>query len=208
MSKRAHILALAAAGAMLVGCQNDTMNSGSRASRDTSMRDDESAAMAQSGVNTNMPATDRTFIMNAASGDMFEVHSSQLAVERSQDPALKKFAQQMITDHTKTTNELKSLCQEKGWTMPTQMTSEHRQQLETLRNARGDAFDAAYRASQLHAHSMAISLFNDASNNASDRDLKMWANKTLPALKMHSDMMKNMSTGGDHHMGDHHNTNR
>jgi putative membrane protein len=40
--------------------------------------------------------------------DMFEIASSKLAVEKA-DPATKVFAQQMITDHTKTSTEMKAM---------------------------------------------------------------------------------------------------
>jgi putative membrane protein len=37
-------------------------------------------------------------------------------------------------------------------------------------------------------HKDNIKLFEDASNNAKDPDLKNWAAATLPTLKMHLDM--------------------
>ena len=48
------------------------------------------------------------FVEKAATSDMFEIASSNLAIERGSD-ATKPFAQQMVTDHTKTTNDIKGL---------------------------------------------------------------------------------------------------
>ena len=47
----------------------------------------------------------------AAVSDMFEIQSSLLAIERADGP-IKAFASRMITDHQKTSNELKALTHE------------------------------------------------------------------------------------------------
>src|SRR5258707_583693 len=72
-------------------------------------------AMAQSvgektGVNSALgigPAT-ADFVKEAATSDMFEIQSSQLAQERG-NASEKTFAATMIKDHTKTSEDLKSM---------------------------------------------------------------------------------------------------
>src|SRR3954451_13076698 len=41
------------------------------------------------------------FLAHAASGDQFEIQSSQLALSASQNLAVRSFANMMITDHTR-----------------------------------------------------------------------------------------------------------
>jgi putative membrane protein len=74
-----------------------------------------SAALAQStaektGVNSVMGVAPKTedFVLEAASSDMFEIESSKLALERS-DEKTKGFAQMMLADHQKTSDELKAM---------------------------------------------------------------------------------------------------
>jgi len=168
------------------------MSNDSRTSNDSRMSNDSHMS---GGANMSMPGgMDGTFLKTAASSDMFEIESSRLAVDRTKDASLKQFAQQMVNDHTQTSTQLKELASQKGWTVPTQMTAEHQQQLDMLKNAKGDAFDAMYRTSQMKAHAEAISLFDSASQNCSDAALKNWAGQTLPKLQMHSDMLKQMGT--------------
>jgi len=66
----------------------------------------------KTGVNSLLGVTPSTqdFVTEAAASDMFEIQSSQMAVERADEPT-KRFARQMITDHQKTSTELKSLIQ-------------------------------------------------------------------------------------------------
>lgn len=68
------------------------------------------SAAEKTGVNSVLGMAPKTedFVGEAATSDMFEIESSKLALERS-DAATKAFAQQMLTDHKKTTGELKGL---------------------------------------------------------------------------------------------------
>jgi putative membrane protein len=72
------------------------------------------SAMAQStaektGINAmaGIAPTTQDFVTEAARSDMFEIQSSKLALN-SADARTKEFAQKMIDDHTKTTDELKA----------------------------------------------------------------------------------------------------
>src|SRR6185503_15192068 len=53
-------------------------------------------------------ATTKRYAEGAASADMFEVESSKIALDRSKSPEIKKFAQEMVSAHTGTSDELKT----------------------------------------------------------------------------------------------------
>src|ERR1700709_2602886 len=74
-----------------------------------------SAALAQStgektGVNSALGIAPKTedFIKEAAMSDMLEIEAAKVAQQKGNADE-KKFAEQMITDHTKTTAELKGM---------------------------------------------------------------------------------------------------
>src|ERR1700756_5403811 len=74
-----------------------------------------SSASAQSvgektGVNSALGIAPKTedFIKEAATSDMLEIAAAKISQEKG-DANEKKFAEQMITDHTKTSTELKGL---------------------------------------------------------------------------------------------------
>lgn len=136
-----------------------------------------------------------TFVAKAASAGMFEVRSSQLAQERSQKAEVKRFAEQMIADHTKASDELKALAQRKGYSLPTQMDAKCQESLEKLTGARGEAFDTTYIQEQLKAHREAVQLFQQASRTLDDPDLKAWAMKTLPTLQKHLQHVQTLAGG-------------
>src|SRR5205823_14227757 len=68
---------------------------------------------------------DRRFVNEAASGGLFEVQSSRLALEKATDADTKRIAQRMIDDHTKANDELKDIATRKGIEIPTQLLPKH-----------------------------------------------------------------------------------
>ncbi|RCS24753.1 DUF4142 domain-containing protein [Phyllobacterium salinisoli] len=155
-----------------------------------------SAAFAQSaaektGVNSVMGVAPKTedFVTEAASSDMFEIESSKLALERA-DVKTKAFAQQMLTDHQKTANELKDLVTsgKVKATIPTAMTSAHQGMLDDLKKLQGEEFTKEYQSDQEDVHEDAVDLFKRYGEEGENADLKAWAAKTLPALEHHLQM--------------------
>src|SRR5581483_7383681 len=132
--------------------------------------------------------TDQQFIAKATSGGMFEVKSSQLALQMGTSANVKRFAQQMVTDHTKANQELSALLARKGLQAPAAMDEKHLEMVNKLAKLQSNEFDKAYWDMQLKAHEKTVELFENAAKNLQDRDLKSWAAKTLPTLREHLQM--------------------
>ena len=160
------------------------------------------AALAQNRPSSN-PATTGTappappaqeFINKVAISDMFEVQAGQLAMAKQPDADTKPFAEKMVTDHQKTSSELKSLIDSgkvKG-KLPTALDSTHQKKLDDLKAKSGKDFDQAYDQSQLTGHKDAVALFESYANSGDDPELKQWAAKTLPHLKEHLSMAEKL----------------
>src|SRR4051794_21475430 len=86
------------------------------------------------------------FVKKAAISDMFEIQSSQLALQKSPDSDTKPFATKMIEDHGKTSTELKSLVDsgKVKASLPTAPDAEHQKMLDQLKGLSGKEFDQAY----------------------------------------------------------------
>jgi putative membrane protein len=157
-------------------------------------------ALAQSlgektGVNSTLGVAPTTadFVKEAAISDMFEIESSKLA-EQKGNAQEKSFAQQMVTDHTKTSTELKGLVGngKAQATVPTSLDSSHQSKLDKLKSANGKDFSSDYNSYQVSAHEDAVSLFERYANGGDNAELKNWAGKTLPTLRHHLDMAKEL----------------
>jgi putative membrane protein len=126
------------------------------------------------------------FATNVAISDLFEIESSKLALEKSANAQIKGFAQMMVADHTKTSNELKSLVQNvSGVQLPTAMDADHKGKVDQLRAATGSAFDQQYRLLQIDGHQKAVALFDGYAKGGDNNEIKAWAQNTVPALRQH-----------------------
>jgi len=123
------------------------------------------------------------FVNKAANSNMFEIQSSQLALNKVQDKRLRDFAQRMITDHTQATEKLKAAAQ--GQTVPTTLDQEHAQMLQKVQQAQGDDFNRQYAQLQLDRHQKTVALFESYAQNGDNAQLKQFAQQTLPTLRDH-----------------------
>jgi putative membrane protein len=153
------------------------------------------AAFAQSaaektGVNSTLGIAPKTedFIKEAALSDMTEIDASKIAEEKGNADE-KKFAQQMITDHTKTSSELKSMVPaDMKSALPTALDNASQKKVDKLRDTKPDDFAAQFDPMQVSAHKDAVSLFERYAKGGDNPKLKDWAGKTLPALQHHLEM--------------------
>ena len=158
-----------------------------------------SAAFAQSigektGVNSALGIAPKTedFIKEAATSDMLEIEAAKIAQQKGNADE-KKFAEQMITDHTRTSSELKSLVpSDMNSAVPTSLDDSSQKKLDKLRGDRANVFASDYDPMQVSAHKDAVSLFERYAEGGDNPKLKDWAGKTLPALQHHLQMAEQM----------------
>ncbi|KAA3509753.1 DUF4142 domain-containing protein [Agrobacterium vitis] len=155
------------------------------------------SAAETSGVNSLIGVAPKTedFVKEAATSDMFEIASSKLAIERG-DASTKAFAQKMLSDHQKTTDELKALIAsgKVKAPLPQAMTSSQQTMLDKLNGLQGEDFNKQYHADQESVHEDAVDLFKRYGEDGDNADLKTWAATTRPALDHHLMMVKDLNT--------------
>ena len=159
-------------------------------------------ALAQSvgektGVNSMLGVSPSTpdFVKQVAISDMFEIEASKL-VQQKGNAAEKSFASQMVTDHTKTSTELKGLVSggKVHAELPTTLDSSHQSKLDKLKAANDKDFSSEFNSMQVSAHKDAVDLFERYAKGGDNADLKNWAGKTLPALQHHLEMAQNLDS--------------
>jgi putative membrane protein len=130
------------------------------------------------------------FAEMAASSNMFEIQSSKLALDKSQNDEILSFAQQMIDDHQAAGEKMKQAAQEAGVEVPSEMAEDQQEALDDLEEA--DDFDEAYVDAQVEAHDEAVDLFEGFSENAEDGPLRTFAQETLPTLEDHKSRIEDI----------------
>jgi putative membrane protein len=99
----------------------------------------------------------------------------------------------MVEDHSKANEELKQLAGQKKVTLPPDVMPAHKQLMEKLSKLSGADFDKEYVKAMVEAHEKDVAAFENVSKTAADADVKAFATKTLPTLKMHLEMIKAMA---------------
>lgn len=132
------------------------------------------------------------FVQKAAVGNLFEVASSELAVQRTQRPDVREFAQQMIADHTAAADEMQSVMEQAGLdlsTLPQALDPRHAAIVTALTAAAAEEFDSVYIREQKTAHDEAVELYQDYVNAGDNAALREFAAATLPTLRHHREQV-------------------
>jgi len=139
-------------------------------------------------------ATDTQFVNNAAEGGLAEVQLGQLAEQKGSSQAVKDFGHQMVTDHSKANNELKSVASTMNLTVPDKMNAQDQALYGRLSKLSGAQFDREYIRAMIKDHRTDIAEFRREGERAKDVDVRNFVNKTLPTLEHHLQMAKDANT--------------
>jgi putative membrane protein len=134
---------------------------------------------------SSMGSPDHTFIMKAAQGGLAEVVLGNLAQQNGGNDSVKQFGERMVKDHSLANDELRQLAQQKGITLPADVSTKDHQIDKMLESKQGADFDRAYIHDMVRDHETDIAEFRREAENGKDPAVKAWAQKTLPTLEQH-----------------------
>lgn len=131
---------------------------------------------------------DRAFAMEVAQNGIAEIALARLAARNAQSADVKRFAQRVITDHTKVGNELKPIAASKGITLPADMKPEQKATVTRLTALKGAEFDREFMTVMGESHDKSVTAFQEVARDGTDPEIKAFAAKTLPTLQEHQKM--------------------
>ncbi len=133
-----------------------------------------------------MPTTASAYMEMAHSSDMFEVESSQMALQMSRSEPVRAFAQMMVSDHTRMMNEMMTMAGGMGMNMGSMpMMPKHAAMLQRLRAASAADFDMMYKREQMMAHEEALMMHRAYAARGDNPTLKAMAARAAPMIQMH-----------------------
>jgi putative membrane protein len=149
----------------------------------------EGGAQSRAGV---VSRQDRKFVEQAAEGGMAEVQLGQLAAQRAQDPAVRDFANRMVSDHTPANQRLMTIAATAGITPPDKLDFMHRHSMKKLGKADAKDFDMDYIESQVKDHEKMAELMEDEIKDGQNPELKQFATDMLPRIREHHQMAQRL----------------
>jgi putative membrane protein len=140
---------------------------------------------------SKLDRSDRKMLEELAQGNMAEVDAGKMALEKSQSPAVKKFAQQMVDDHTKALGEVQALATAKNVTLPDGPGAMAKTKAMALKALSGNLFDTEYaKRAGVGDHESTVKLLQKMQKDGKDSDLKALAGKMLPTVEHHLEMAR------------------
>lgn len=191
--KKITIALLLAASCSFMACDNrdengstDSSNSDNSKNATDSTRGDKPADTSQmSGTPPSQESID--FATKAAAGGMMEVQMGQLAQQNAKSQRVKNFGSMMVTDHSRSNDELKSLAASNNITLPATLPADIQKHIDAMSKMKGDAFDKHYMDMMVSDHKKDIGEFQKEANSPVNGAFKAFAAKTLPTLQKHLD---------------------
>lgn len=178
---------------MLAAFSFQSCNSENKDSKETADSLNESK-----DTTTNVDATggiavvedDAEFATKSAVAGMAEVELGKLALAKSTNAQVKEFASMMVNDHGKVNEELMKIAATKNITLPTSIDEDHQKMWDELNGKTGKDFDKKYVDDMVDGHKKVLDLMEKQAKDGADADLKAFAAKTAPVVKVHLDQIK------------------
>ena len=176
---------------IILACNNTnetTESTNTSTSSNTATDANTSTSTSNTGVVTDEKS--REFLTKAANSGMAEVQLAKMAQQKATIDAVKSFAAMLERDHTAVGDQVKSFASQRNVTLPSTPSDEKQKMVNDMDKMSGKAFDKEFISMMVKGHNDGISLFEDTKANASDVDIKNFADKTLPTLRKHLDSAK------------------
>jgi putative membrane protein len=129
------------------------------------------------------------FVSKVAASDLFEIESGKLAAEKATSADVKSFAKMLVTDHSKSTADLKAAA---GKATPPisvnpALDAEKQAMLDLLKSTAAADFDRVFLDQQKQAHQKALDLLRQYESSGDTPALKEFATKASTVVQGHLD---------------------
>lgn len=140
---------------------------------------------------------DAKLMSELARANIAEIEISKIALEKAQSEDTRRFAQQMIDDHSKAMTDLENLASAKGVKLPSEPDASHRKLARNMKDMDGKQFEAQYRnRAGIDDHQSTLKLLQKVKKDGNDPQLKSIADQMQPVVQHHLDMAKQMKAQG------------
>ena len=173
---------------ILLACNNTEDTSETTTTASNTATDATPSTSSTTNVVTDEKSSE--FLKKVTNSGMAEIQLAKLAQQKATIDAVKNFASMLERDHTAVNDQVKNLAGQRNVSLPTAPSDDKQKMYTDMEKMTGKSFDKEYISMMVKAHNDGISLFEDTKTNATDIDVKNFADKTLPTLKMHLDSAK------------------
>lgn len=137
------------------------------------------------------------YVMAAGKSDLYEINSSQIVLQKSQDPKVRQFAQMMIKHHqTTTAATMRAAKMAKLSPTPPTLDAGANASINEMQSAAPADIDRIYLAQQVPAHQAALDLHRSYAAGGDQRALRTTAKAAVPIVQQHLTAATKMQQSG------------
>ena len=139
----------------------------------------------------------QAYVDQAGAGDLYEIESARLAIEKAERSEVRELAQMILADHQRSTEQLVAAAGRATppLTAAPQMNAEQESNIQALRAAAGAAFDTEYLRQQRAAHEQALALVEGYAANGDAAALREHASTVSGPIRRHLERARALSAG-------------
>lgn len=136
------------------------------------------------------------YVMAAGMSDLYEINSSQVALQKTQNPAVRRYADMLVKHHQKTTAATMAAAKKAGMNpSPPMLDAGATASINELQGASPTDFDRLYLGQQVPAHQAALDLHKSYAANGDQAALRASAKKAVPIVQQHLTAAEKMQRG-------------
>ncbi len=143
------------------------------------------------GAKSQLDSASKKFLSNAAEINMMELHLAQLAEQQASSTAVKDLARDISKSNGKLKDKLEQFSSEYTVQLPSMPSST--KEYSDLQKLSGQSFDRQFVKTVISQHEKAIKVYEkEAGNKSASSDIQQFVTSTLPELRQHLSMAKNV----------------
>jgi len=199
MIRTATLASVAALSLAAAACKEPTTTVTQNQPQAAELNSPDDPAIANLGANAAAPAGVPTaapqFAALAAGSDLFEIASGRLAQEKGSSTGVRNFGEQLVEEHTKSSNEMKAALANvrPPIPLPSAPPAELQAKLQALQGLSGEAFDRQFIVDQIASHQQTLAAVNGYIASGDNPALRDWARKTTGVIQKHLQQLNRMS---------------
>lgn len=135
------------------------------------------------------------FLRHEVTANVNTVRVAELGKNRATNPEVKALAEKLAAEHREAGIAITGLAKEKGVTLKEVPADAVDEDYKDLADVKKEDFDQAFLNTVIEQHEESIEELEEASTDSKDAEIKAWATKMLPGLKVHQEKAEALRDG-------------
>lgn len=194
--KRLAVVACAIAlGALTPSCNNNNNTEGSATTDSTTTSTSVTEKANEAATNVKEAVVhnpDSTFVAEVVVANNEEIRLLQEGADKGTDKGLKTHAKMMLKDHQDLKKKMEAYAASKNYPVNASDEGDASKKISDMSSKPGKDWDKAWVDDMVSGHEKTIGKFEGAQNQVNDAELKTMITNTLPTLRSHLSMVKDL----------------